>query len=233
MSHPRRFLCPTDLDSPPWVLDRDEARHVMKVLRLKAGDEVTLMDGRGGTAVGELAQLSGERALVELTGSVDRAAEPALRPHLLVGAPDPPALDGVVEHAVELGVWRILVVRTERTPVSLAALERRKGRWETLIRSAGKQSGNPWFPEVAVLGSVAEAAAVLPPTGFLLAQGAAPLMLPPSPRGDFALAVGPEGDFTGGEADLLVARGLVRVSIGTHTLRVGTACLAALAVVGL
>jgi 16S rRNA (uracil1498-N3)-methyltransferase len=230
--HHRRFFCPTDLDSPPWSLDRDEARHALKALRLKIGDEVVLMDGRGGTVRARLAQLSGERALAEPAGSVERSAEPALRPWLLVGAPEPAGLDEIMEHAVELGAWRILVVHAGRTPAPFAALEKRKGRWETLIRSAGKQSGNPWFPEVVLFGSMADATAALPPTGFLLAQGAVPLRLPASSCGDFALAVGPEGDFTPEEVDLLVARRLVRASVGTHTLRVGTACLAALAVLG-
>ena len=232
MSHHRRFLCPTDLDNPPWRLDGDEARHALRALRLRIGADILLVDGRGGSVRARLIEQSKDRVVAEPCGPVERIPQPDLRPHLLVGAPDPPALDSALEHAVELGAWRIVVVRTERSPAPFAALERRKGRWETLIRSAGKQSGNPWFPELILLGSVMEATAALPPTGFLLSQGAAPLRQAAFSPGDFALAVGPEGDFTQKEADLLIARGLVRASVGTHTLRVGTACLAALAVLG-
>lgn len=229
MSHHRRFFCPTDLGCPPWSLGADEARHALKVLRLRVGDEIALLDGRGGSVRARLTHLAGDHLVAEPLGPVDRTPEPAIRPWLLVGAPEPPTLDSVVEHAVELGAWRILVARVERTPAPFPSLERRRARWEGLVRSAGKQSGNPWFPEVVLYPSLAHAAAVLPRAGALLTQGSPPLtrMLPA--HGEIVLAVGPEGDFTGEEADLLESGGLLRASLGSHTLRVETACLAALA----
>lgn len=236
MSHPRRFLCPTDLDHPPWKLEGDEARHIIRSLRLGVGDGVTLMDGRGGVAPGRLAEVGKDYAVVEPDGPAERLPPPEVRPWLFVGAPDPPDLDAAVEHGVELGAWRIAVVRAERTSAPMVALEKRLPRWRTLVASAGKQSGNPWFPEVLLFPSVEAALLETPRGGFLLTQGGNRLGCELSGRperatGEFCLAVGPEGDFSPGELGRIGGAGLCPVSLGPHVLRTGTACLAALAAI--
>jgi 16S rRNA (uracil1498-N3)-methyltransferase len=234
MTHPRRFLCPSDLAHPPWRLEGDEARHILRSLRLGVGDCVTLMDGRGGTLSARIAEIGKSYAVAEPSGAVLRKPPPEVRPWLVVGAPEPADLDPVVEHAAELGAWRIAVVRAERSQAPMAALEKRLPRWRSLVGSAGKQSGNPWFPEVTLFPSVEVALLEAPCGGYLLTQGGTPLGAalaggPECATGEFCLAVGPEGDFSPGELDRLRGAGLCPVSLGPHVLRTGTACLAALA----
>ncbi len=231
MSHGRRFLCPTDLDSPPWTLDRAEAHHVRKVLRLRSGDRVTLMDGKGGTVEAELAFQSKGEVTALPAGEPIRLPPPPVRPHLLLGAPQLPQADSVVEHAVELGVWEMVILRTGRSQVSEAALTKRLPRLNQLVITAAKQSGNPYFPEVRIAETLEGALRGLPKRGWLLRQDAPPLSpvrTRSTTEADFTLAVGPEGDFTDEELLLLEAGDLRPASLAPHTLRVGTAALAAL-----
>jgi len=230
--HARRFFCPTDLAFPPWRLDAEDARHARKVLRLSPGDRVTLVDGRGGWSHATLATLTEREAVAEPDGSLHREGPPRLRPHLLVGAPDPVALDELVEHAAELGAWVLAFATASRSPSPAAALKRREERWRGMLRASVKQSGNLYLPELRLFGGLEEALESLPERGWLLQQGAEPFWEVAGGEGDVTLAVGPEGDFTEGERERLLRHNLRPAALGPHTLRVQTAALAGLAVLG-
>ena len=231
MGHGRRFLCPTDLESPPWRLSEGEARHIKKVLRLQAGDKITLIDGKGGWISAGLKTLSGNEAVAEPAGPLHRAEKPALRPHLLIASPDPKALDEVIEHAVELGAWRIVIATSARSPAPFEALARREARFRTIMEAALKQSGNPFLPELQLHRTIENALQVLPTRGWLFQQGAPPFAAQTS-TGDVLLAIGPEGDFTEGETEELLRQGLHPAAIAPYTLRAETAALCALALLG-
>lgn len=228
--HARRFFCPGELDSPPWRLPPEEARHARKVLRLGVGDAITLVDGRGGAVLARLSTLNDREAVAEPQGAVTRAPLPELRPWLLVGAPDPSTLDEVAAHASELGAWGLLFFPASRSPATLPALQKREERWKTLLRGSVKQSGNLFLPQLRTAAHLEEALGQLPPQGWLLQQGAERLSEGRKMWGEVVLAVGPEGDFTPEERDRLLGAGLSPAALGPHTLRVETAALAGLAV---
>ena len=99
-------------------LPTDEATHVVRVLRLREGDEVRLVDGVGGVAVGTLLQVDKRRASVEV-GQVDRETE---RPQglIMVVAPTKHTdrFEWLLEKATELGVSKIFPIMTNYTDVS-------------------------------------------------------------------------------------------------------------------
>ncbi len=214
------------------LADPELAHQLGAVLRLGPGQRVTLLDGRGGWTLATLAALSDCEAVAEPDGPLHRTGPPPLRPHLLVGAPDPAALDAVVEHAVELGAWALAVSVTVRSQVPRVALERRRERWEALARSGLKQSGNLFLPELSLHDGIEAALEALPARGWLFQQAAEPFAAG-AHDGDVLLAVGPEGDFTDGEREALLRHGLRPAALSSHTLRVETAALAALAAVTL
>ena len=230
--HARRFFCPTDLAHPPWRLAPDDARHARKVLRLSAGDHITLLDGHGGWTRATLVSLTDREVVAEPEGPLHRSGPPRLRPHLLVGAPDPAALDEVVEHAAELGAWLLAFAVTSRSPASPEALARREERWRVMLRASVKQSGNLYLPELRLSANLEGVLEGLPTRGWILQQGAEPFLEVAGGEGDVTLAVGPEGDFTDGERELLLRHNLRPTSLSPHTLRTETAALAGLAVLG-
>ncbi len=231
MGHGRRFFCPTDLESPPWRLPEGEARHIKKVLRLQTGDRITLVDGKGGWILATLKAIAGGEAVAEPAGPIHRAERPGLRPHLLIASPDPRILDEVIEHAVELGAWRIAIATSARSPAPFEALARREARLRTIMESAVKQSGNPFLPELQLHRTIENALQTLPTRGWLFQQQAPPFTAQ-AHSGDVLLAVGPEGDFTEGETEELLRQGLHPAAIAPYTLRAETAALSALALLG-
>ena len=92
-----------DLSPGPLALAAGEAHHALHVLRLRAGTEVELFDGRGGTAAGTIAAVRRGEVTVEVAAirpAVEREG-PAI--HLASAVPKGKRLDWLLEKATELG----------------------------------------------------------------------------------------------------------------------------------
>ncbi len=116
-------------------------------------------------------------------------------------------------------------------PLTFEALARREARFKALMQAAVKQSGNLFLPGLGLYPNIQEALATLPTRGWLFQQDAPPFAAQ-TQAGDLLLAIGPEGDFTEGETEALLRQGLHPAALGPHTLRVQTAALSALALLG-
>ena len=213
------------------TLGRDESRHAGTVLRLRAGDEVTLFDGAGRIADGVVRQVARGTVRVEADEAafVPRLAGAELT--LFVAMPRAGRQQSLFEKCTELGVGRIVPVVCERSTVvpKVDAV----GKWRRITIEAAKQCGSAWLPEVrppvSFRDSVAEAA------GFDLslfgAVGETPALLqslaPVSGGGRVAVWIGPEGGLTMDEKAALLAIGAQPTSLGPLVLRVETAALAA------
>ncbi len=219
-----RFHC-TGLQAPEVHLPEEEAAHALRVLRLRDGDRVELVDGAGMEALGVL-RLTG-RQEVQVVIS-DRRVLPGPRTALhLAVAPTKQAerFEWFVEKAVEVGVERI-------TPLATARTERGHLRHERLLRvavSAMKQSRRAWLPRIDPLTALTDLiAGPVPAQRFVAhASGAAPLMDLYDPAQDALVLVGPEGDWTDEELQLLHDAGFRTAGLGEARLRTETAALAA------
>jgi len=200
------------------------------------------VDGKGSWVRATIALGEREEVVARPDGDPVLVPPPRVRPHLFLGCPQAAAVDAVVEHAVELGAWSIVLAVADRSPSHGRALARRMNRWRSLVVSAAKQSGNPYFSHIELCTSVQEALPYLPSRGWIMRQDAPPPKPCPeetgagsfSPvSGDLAVAVGPEGDFTREEAIALEGHGLVPACFALHTLRSETACLSGLSFLAL
>jgi 16S rRNA (uracil1498-N3)-methyltransferase len=204
------------------VLDEDDARHLVKVLRLRPGEVVVAADGRGGWCRCRFRGGTDPAGLLEPDG--EPAFEPAPVPALTVAfAPakgDRP--EWVVQKLCELGIDRIVPVAAARSVVrwegerAVRAAER-LGR---VAREAAAQSRRVWLPEVAPLTpvtSLVEAAAAAGRPVRLAQRGGGPPQF-----GDTAVAVGPEGGWAPEEAVF----GAAPLGLGPTVLRAETAAVA-------
>ncbi len=226
-------------DLHPGVLEltEEEALHVVRVLRMKEGGAVRLMDGMGGVAKGELVQVGKRQALVHVE-EVSRSEErpPGLS---LVVAPtkNTDRFEWLVEKATELGVREIVPVWTCRS-------ERRTdkhARWSKVIVAATKQCQRSWMPllhEACLLGEVFDRHPQLKAIQGAVAHCDDTLSSVPVRVGwqdwqpnhaDAWIAVGPEGDFSAEEVEWLHASGATPVHLGSLRLRTETAGMAAVA----
>lgn len=208
------------------VLSAAEALHAGKVLRLRLGERVDLLDGAGVRAEAVLSQAGTGRRFEGMACRVlsrERCPEPALRLRLYIAPPRARLMGDVLRAATELGVRRVTPILC-RLGVSRPAAGVLDG-WRQDVLAASKQSGNPFLPglDAPTEFAVALRDAAEPGVFGALPRGAAPGRVGPLPGDSFGVWVGPEGGFTETEEGALAAKGFAPVTVGPWVLRVETA----------
>jgi 16S rRNA (uracil1498-N3)-methyltransferase len=212
------------------TLPESSAHHAVHVLRLRAGDEVTLFNGRGGEFAGRIAAVERLRISIDLLQHRAVEREAPLRITLVQGVSAGEKMDSTVRKAVELGVAAIqpvLAMRSVARPKGERADSRRE-HWQKVVIAACEQCGRNRIPEVHPLV----------PLDDYRAEDGTKLLL--SPRSElplsragkseqYVIAAGPEAGFTDDEEAALAAQGFVPVKLGARVLRTETAALAAVA----
>lgn len=232
MAGPHFFVDATVVDGDTAILSGAEAHHLAVVLRARHGDPVTLADGTG--AMFDARVRSADPGAVELV-LTGRWEVPAPSPRLTVvhALPRARKLDDVVQRLSEVGVDRLVPVRSGRSQVRLDGERADKAvtRWRAVALAAAKQSRRARPLEVTDLGDWNTA---LPPgvPGAVLweeaTDGLRGVLRDAGPTTEFVLAVGPEGGLS---AEEVATTGLPVASLGPTVLRTETAALVAAAVV--
>ncbi len=172
-------------------------------------------------------------------GRLSSVAEPHIT--LVQGIAKGAAMDEIVQHAVELGVERIIPLMTERTVVRLEASKEsaRVSRWQRIAQSAARQSQRSRVPDVeppATIAALPERLAAAdicivlweePGADSLPAVLASVDASVSGAESRVALVVGPEGGLTAEEVAAMQATGALVASLGPSILRAQTAALAA------
>jgi 16S rRNA (uracil1498-N3)-methyltransferase len=239
-----RFHAPTEACQQEQVrLGGAEARHATQVLRLRAGDAATVLDGAGLELRCEITTASRGEVGLRVVERIRHPA-PAANVTLFQAIPKGGTMEWIVEKATELGATRVVPLLTERTVVHLAQRDTatKQARWERTALEAVKQCGNPWLTVIAAPVALADALAQARGTELALVASLQPGTRPPracfaefqsrhgrAPK-SVALWVGPEGDFTAAEYALIAQAGAQPVTLGERVLRSETAAIAGLAI---
>jgi 16S rRNA (uracil1498-N3)-methyltransferase len=236
----RFFVQPISSDESVVALGREESHHLTRVLRLNVADEVELLDGAGNLYCGRIQSL-GEVVLVGDLKRQAAAAEDAAPLWVCQGDLKGKKMDVVVQKCTELGVSRILPFTSSRSQGRLepGRSEHRRERWETIVKSACKQSGR-----LTIMACEAESALPELLTGRVLPDQAVKILFWEEEQalhlGDlswekeekpFCLMLGPEGGFSVAEVEMARNNGWHIVSLGRQILRAETATIAAVAIV--
>jgi 16S rRNA (uracil1498-N3)-methyltransferase len=209
-------------------LTQDQAHYLFGVMRLGAGDAMTLFNGRDGAWRATVAS-AGKRGGVL---ACDIQTAPLRRPPdlWLLFAPIKKArTDFIVEKATEMGASRIIPVQTRHTNADRI----RQDRLQAHAVEAAEQCGGTFVPEVTDLHHLDRMLADWPVDRRLLwcdeTLLGQPVALPRHPPGPWAILIGPEGGFSDAEkARLRALPQIVPVSLGPRILRADTAAVAAL-----
>jgi 16S rRNA (uracil1498-N3)-methyltransferase len=222
-------------------LAADEQHHLVRVMRARRGETVTVFDGRGREVAARVEETP-ERRGVMLRPLAEPSFEPrGIRIVLAQALPKAARMDWIVEKATELGAAEILPVLSERVVTRLrgSQAEERAARWQRIAIAAAEQCGAKWAPEVKAVGSFADALKSCRGADLFLLGALTPDAAPvaqtlekarAAATRSVALLVGPEGDFTPDETAAAVAAGAVAVRFGPRVLRVETAALYGLSV---
>ncbi len=238
---PRFFVPDLDPESGAAPLPPDEARHLTRVLRLGAGAEVAVFDGRGHEFRAQVTAASRDRARVALLDPIVPAPEPRVPLTLVQAVLKGDGMDAVVRDATMMGVTAIEPVVTARTIGRRESIAsgRSTERWTRVAVSSAKQCGRATVPAVgkgrALDEWLAECGAglkvmLVEPSAASGGEASLRLLETHAPA-SLALLVGPEGGWAPEELDLAARAGCIRATLGGITLRADAVPLAALAVV--
>ncbi|MEU1994964.1 16S rRNA (uracil(1498)-N(3))-methyltransferase [Nocardia gamkensis] len=222
------------------VLDGPEGRHAATVRRIRAGEPITLSDGRGVLAESEV--VAAHRDRLELAVRDRRLAAPPTPPVTVVQAlPKSDRSEPAIELMTEAGADAVIPWQAARCVANWEA-KAAKGvdKWRAAARSAARQSRRAYIPEVAdlhrtkeLLELVRKAKAAGAIVAALHESGTARFTeLPFAGATEIFLVVGPEGGLDDAELTALSEAGADVTLLGPTVLRTSTAAAVALGALG-
>ena len=229
---PRFFLSQTPTGDAA-TLAGDEARHLSRVMRIKAGDLVELFDGQGTSWSATVTGIERNEVTLRLDARYTEkiSQQPVIT--LAVALPKGERQKWLIEKITELGVDYLTPLTTSRSvaqPTSAAISRLRRG-----VVEACKQSKRNRLLEITpsqsldtLLSTASTKVRILAcPTSIDSMQS----MLS-TPIDEMLIVIGPEGGFTEEELALSRAHGFQHMSLGQNTLRIETAAIAAAVLAG-
>ncbi|MBQ8080452.1 MAG: 16S rRNA (uracil(1498)-N(3))-methyltransferase [Clostridia bacterium] len=215
-------------------LSPDEAKHAVRVLRLKPGDPIQVVWQEQLYAARLLT--AGETATAELLQALP-SPEPRTRVTLYQGLPKGDKMDFIAQKVTEAGVHAVVPVAMERCVARYTEKDgaRKAERWQRIALEAAKQSGRTHIPRIETPISAGQLPDRLARHPLILVPWEEERTLPlkdalsahPDAR-DVAVVIGPEGGMSAEELAPLRAIGAVPVTLGPRIFRTETAGLAAL-----
>jgi 16S rRNA (uracil1498-N3)-methyltransferase len=215
------------------LTDAEQLHHLRDVLRLKAGSPVVLGDGRGSEYTGRIIRVGKKKAEMEVLPAAPSRV-PSVKLTVACAIPRNSRMDDVIDYLTQLGVARIIPMRTERVVVKLdaATAGARLERWRKIAVSAARQSQRSIIPEVAPVTAFADVIAGSQKYDLKLIPHLSgdrktikDIMAGKKPK-DIIVLIGPEGDFSPAEVGLALHNGFIPVSLGDTVLRVAAAAIA-------
>ncbi|OAT82390.1 16S rRNA (uracil(1498)-N(3))-methyltransferase [Desulfotomaculum copahuensis] len=235
----RFFVAPEQISGERVIITGPDVIHISRVLRLGAGDTVTVLDGAGRACRVRLTAAGKDAVEGLIIEEFAAGGESPLRVTLLQGLAKGDKMEMIIQKCTELGVAAVVPLHCRR---SVARLEpgkarQRRERWQRVAMEAAKQCRRAVIPRVTEVMSLPEALELIPPDALAVMPyemekcRALKQVLRGRAAGEVYLLIGPEGGFEPLEVDLATGRGVIPVSLGPRILRTETAGPAALAMV--
>ncbi|WP_325320322.1 16S rRNA (uracil(1498)-N(3))-methyltransferase [Kingella oralis] len=228
-----RFYLPTAL-APHTTLNLPDniIRHI-HVLRLNAGDSITLFNGTGNDFAATLQTIGKRHAECHIHAQRQPENESPLAITLVQAVSSGERMDFTLQKSVELGVRAIQPIISERCVVRLSGdrADKRVQRWQDIVIAACEQSGRSIVPTVLPIVSFSDYLRQMPPELHLmmsLRRATTLRDIAPAPQ-TLRLMIGPEGGWTPAEEQAALAAGVQTITLGKRVLRTETAAMAAMA----
>ena len=234
----RFFVSEEELNARPLVLRGENAAHA-KVLRLKAGESVTVCDGHGKECTCLIQSVNNGEVMLEAGSSTESVTEPAVKVSIYMAFPKADKLQHVIQKAAELGAYEIVAFPSARcvSKPDEKSLKKKVERWQKIAVSAAEQSGRGRIPDVIVLNSfesaLKRAAESDLPIMFYENEHATTLRMAIESGSwrSISLLSGPEGGLEPFEVEKARNAGLRICTLGRRILRCETAPLCGLSAV--
>lgn len=211
------------------VLDETESRHVVKVLRMKPGMNVKLIDGKGNLYEGDIADDNPRRCMIRITGVTKDFEKRDYRLHIAISPlKNADRLEWFVEKSVEIGVDEITPLicnHTEKQSVKPARLNNIIiSAMKQSLKASGTRLNEPAaFIDFVSAGNSGNKLIAHCNSSFVRRRIADVCEM----KEDVLVLIGPEGDFTEEEISRAQEKGFTGVHLGNSRLRTETAGIAA------
>jgi 16S rRNA (uracil1498-N3)-methyltransferase len=211
-----------------FALNENSSRHIVQVLRMQAGAELRLTDGKGLSVTASIVEANKKKCLVQISARQKQEA-PARRVQIALSLLKNTArFEWFLEKATEIGVSEIIPLKCAHTEKQQFRMERMQG----ILESALIQSQQVWMPVIqepqefsAWLGGAAAAQKFIAHCDTGNKQKLSGLVN--TDLDSQLILIGPEGDFSAEEIKKALENHFIAVELGDHRLRSETAAVAA------
>ncbi len=217
-----------DASHPMYFLNEEESKHCVRVLRLQVGDQVQLIDGRGGLYNAEINEAHPKRTIIKINGVKTGFGK---RNHYLHIAIAPTKnierFEWFLEKATEIGIDEITPIICQRSERKDVKIERSA----KIITSAIKQSLKAYHP--VLNAPIAFNQFIKQPfegqkfIAHCIDESKAELAVEVEKQSTYVILIGPEGDFSPAEIEGALQNGFKAITLGESRLRTETAALEA------
>lgn len=217
-----------DIEGDHYILNPEESKHCIRVLRFKEGDVVVSVDGKGNWYTGEIEDADAKACSVKVTGKKEKFGMRPFRLHLAIApTKNIDRIEWMLEKCTEIGIDEITLLNTEHAERRMVKEE----RLEKVIIAAMKQSLKAYLPQLNPMTDFREFVSSCRETSRFIAHchegDKQRLDAVYHPGEDVVILIGPEGDFSEKEVEEAVRCGFVPVTLGTSRLRTETAGIVA------
>ena len=217
-----------DISANSYTLNETESKHCIRVLRLEKGDEITLVDGRGGFFTAKIIDSNPKNCTVNVIKSELNFGLRKFKVHVAIApTKNIERIEWFLEKATEIGIDRV-------TPLLCRYSERKEiktDRLEKVMVSAMKQSLKAFLPHLDPLTKFNDFVSQSYNGQKFIAhceEQSRDLLKNKIVTGEnYLILIGPEGDFSNEEIELAIQSGFHPVSLGESRLRTETAGLVA------
>lgn len=235
---PRFYISPQHISQSRVVIDGSQAHHIINVLRLETGDEITLFDGSGYEYNSQIIDIQSGKLVAQIKTRVKPAVESPLELTLGQALIKGDKMELIIQKATELGVSRIIPLKTARSRrISPDVLIRKQERWQDISTEAAQLCGRIKLPQIERCFKFSEFCADFETADLKLifwekeGHSLKNTLTKIKPPKQVAVLVGPEGSFNQNELQTAQEHGFIPVGLGPRILRAETAAIAALSLI--
>jgi 16S rRNA (uracil1498-N3)-methyltransferase len=209
-------------ETQSFALSEEESKHACRVMRLKEGDEIGMVNGKGCSFIGRITVAHPKHCQVEIV-SFEQKEQEKKSIHLAIApTKNSERLEWFLEKATEIGVTEITLLicsNNERKQVKIERLEK-------IIIAAMKQSKRLYLPVLHPLTPLKEFV-IAHPNGLIAHcyDGEKKSLSEVFKPANCPILIGPEGDFSREEVDITLQQGYQTITLGENRLRTETAGL--------
>lgn len=235
------FVEPSAVGGSELCITGADVNHIKNVLRLQAGEHITVSDTTGKEYTCAISRLTDGAVFAKIEDMQAEAAELSAELYLFQGYPKGDKLEMIIQKTVELGVSKIIPVMTRRSVVRLDEKKaaKKQARYQAICEAAAKQSKRGIIPEVLPVMDFGEALKLAATLDKILIPyedekgliNSKKVINESIKHKKIGIFIGPEGGFDAAEVEAVTALGGHPVTLGHRILRTETAGLAIMAVI--